>query len=91
MLSTFTEDTDGSSLKQQTVMGKRSKFALVSLFFVAQETDRSFSISDWTMVDYLPESDSLRFDIRVELKQGEGETKGQVFPFFAFSLFLWIA
>ncbi|KAL7411351.1 hypothetical protein BDY24DRAFT_364703 [Mrakia frigida] len=54
MLNTFTHDTDGSSLKHQTVMGKRN----------------------WTMVDYLPETDSLRFDIRVEVKQGEGETKG---------------
>lgn len=76
MLDTFTHDTDGSSLKQQTVMGKRSEFVFSSLRRARKEPDPVFSTIDWTMVDYLPETDSLRFDIRVELKQGEGETKG---------------
>jgi hypothetical protein len=32
------------------------------------------------MTDYLPETGELRFDIRVEVKQGEGETKSCVPP-----------
>ncbi|CDZ97664.1 hypothetical protein [Phaffia rhodozyma] len=31
---------------------------------------------NWTIVDYIHEDSSLRFDIRVEIKQGDGETKG---------------
>jgi hypothetical protein len=30
---------------------------------------------NWTMVDYDAAKGVLRFDIRVEIKQGEGETK----------------
>lgn len=31
--------------------------------------------SDWTQVDFLPNGE-LQFDIRVEIKQGDGESKG---------------
>lgn len=54
MINLFTEDTDGTSLKHQSVMGRRN----------------------WTMVDFLPETSELRYDIRVEIVQGGGDTKG---------------
>lgn len=34
---------------------------------------------NWTCVDYLPASGELRYDVRVEIVQGGGDTKGCVF------------
>lgn len=81
MLHHFSEDTDGTHLKHDTIMGRRSMSPFPpSPSLLRQDADPSLSdpLLDWTMTDYLPETGELRFDIRVEIKQGDGETKGCV-------------
>lgn len=36
---------------------------------------------NYALIDYLPESGDLRFDVRMEIKQGGGDTKGCVLAF----------